>query len=193
MAALAAVNAVVAGVAQHLTRARQLSPISDVSCTFQAVGTTDFKKLDGRETTCSIFLYRITHNEHTRNLLPRTTRRVLTVNMHLLITVWADTPLREHLLLAWVMRELHQHPVLDRSVLAGNGQFANSDQVQFIPEELTLDDMSKLWQALVPPYRTSITYVARNVPIGFDEDEVFAPAAATRFELTDEMEQAEKA
>lgn len=181
MAAIAAVSAVVAGIAQHLTRARQLSPISDVSCTFLPVGTTDLKKLDGRETTCSIFLYRVTQNEHTR------TRAVLTLNLHLLITIWADTPLREHLLLAWVMRELYQHPVLDRSVLAGSGQFALADQVQLIPEELTLDDMTKLWQALVPPYRPSIAYVARNVPIGLDEDGAFAPVVASRFELTDEI------
>jgi hypothetical protein len=32
MAAIAAVSAVVAGIAQHPTRARQLSPISDLSC-----------------------------------------------------------------------------------------------------------------------------------------------------------------
>src|SRR5258706_264054 len=116
MAAITAINAVCAGLAQYLTRAHQLSSVQDISCTFQAVGTTEFKKLDGKETTCSIFLYRVTHNEHTRNLPRRPQARSLAINMHLLITIWADAPLKEHILLAWVMRELHRHPVFDRSL-----------------------------------------------------------------------------
>lgn len=192
MAAVAAIHAVVSGLAQHLTRAHQISPVQDVSCTFTPVGTSEFKKLDGKNTTCSIFVYRVSHNEHARNPRngPGPGRPPLAVNMHLLLTMWADSPLKELTVLAWVMRELHAFPVLDRSLLAASGGFSAAESVQLIPEELTLDDMTKLWQALTPPLRPSITYVARNVQIGPDAEEQFAPAIATRYRLADQLEDA---
>lgn len=191
MASVSALHAVVSGLAQHLTRAHQLSPIKDVSCAFTPVGTSEFKKLDGKNTTCSIFLYRVTQNEHARNPGWAPSRRPpLAVNLHLLLTVWADSPLKELTVLAWAMRELHAYPVLDRSLLAANGQFRDAESVQLIPEELTLDDMTKLWQALTPPLRPSVTFIARNVRIGPDSEEPAAPVIATRFDVGDEMEDA---
>ena len=105
-------------------------------------------------------------------------------------TVWSDTPLKEQQLLAWTMRELHQRPVLDRSVLGGAGAFTDADRIQLTPEELTLDDMSKLWTMLTPPYRPSLTYVARNVPIDLDAFDEYPPVVATRFGFTGAAEEA---
>ncbi len=189
MASVAAIHSVVSGLAQHLTRAHQLSPIKDMSCAFTPVGTSEFKKLDGKNTTCSIFLYRVTQNEHTRNPRPGASARPpLAINLHLLFTVWADSPLKELTVLGWVMRELHAYPVLDRSLLAASGQFRDAESVQLISEELSLDDMTKLWQALTPPLRPSFTFIARNVQIGPDTEEQFAPVIATRFDVSDELE-----
>lgn len=190
MATVSAIHALCSGLAQTLGRAHQISSIKDLSCVFSVVGTSDFKKLDGKDTTCSIFLYRVTHNEHMRNMTASAGQamRPLAVDMHLLFTFWADNPLKEQTLLAWVVRELHQRPVLDNSTLGASGQFDTGDRVQLIPEELSLDDMTKLWQALVPPYRPSVTYVARNVPIGLDGVEEFAPVVATRHRLGDRVE-----
>lgn len=187
MASLSAINAVCAGLAQYLSRAHQLSPIKDISCAFSAVGATELKKLDGKDTTCSIFLYRVSHNAHTRNQ-GASPRLPLALDLHLAFTVWADSALKEHTVLAWVMRELYRKPVLDRSILAASGGFAPPEVVQLLPEELSLDEMTKLWQLLNPPYRPSVGYVAHNVKIGPDEAEGFEPVVATRFSVTDEME-----
>jgi len=185
MASLIAVNAVCAGIARQLGLAHQLSPVKDTSCLFAVVGSKDLKDLSTKGTTCSIFLYRITHNEHTRS--PRSSPRgPLTVNLHLLFSMWADSPLKEHGILGWLMRELYDHPVLDRSTLGASGAFADGELVQLIPEELTLDDLSKLWQLLAQPYRLSATYVARNVRIGTQAD-AGAPVAATRFVVSDDV------
>ena len=186
MANLSAISAVCGGIAQQLGLAHQLSPIKDTSCVFSVVGSKDLKDLATRNTTCAIFLYRISHNEHTRNAVRPAASRPLAVNLHLMFSMWADSPLKEQTILAWVMRELYDHPILDRSVLGAGGEFTDGELVQLIPEELTLDDMSKLWQLLVPPYRLSAFYVARNVQIGtrFEAD---TPVVATRFGLTDEV------
>jgi hypothetical protein len=182
MAALSAIHAVTSGLAQHLTRAHQLSPIKDTSCAFTTSGTSELKKLDGQNTTCSLFLHRVSINEHLRNFTttadPR--RTPLSVNLHLLMTVWADSAQKEQLVFAWVVRELARLAVLDRSVLGAAAGFALADVVQLDVESVSLDDLSKLWQILAPPYRLSATFVARNVRIGFDDDEEFAPVVASR-------------
>lgn len=190
MSGVESVNDVTEALARHLSRAHQISPVRETSCAFQSVGTSDLRKLDGDKTVCALLVYRITHNEHTRNVpnAMRTLRTPLSLNVHFLVSVWAAHAQEEQLILPWVMRELHAHPVLDTAILRGPAGFRDADQIQLIPEELTLDDLTKLWQALVPPMRLSATYVARNVRIDMGPTEEAGPVAATRFSFTDEME-----
>lgn len=189
MATVSGLHALTSGLAQVLSRAYQLRPLAGTSCKFEPLGISDLKKLDGQDTKVTILLYRITHNEHQRNrppaMLPFGKPVPLTVNLHLLVTVWADGPLKEQGLLAWTMRELHQRPVLDRSVFADSGGFGAGDIVALAPEELTLDDLSKLWQVLVPPLRPSLGYVARNVMLDLDVQPDAEPVLVTRFTIDD--------
>ncbi|HTU67530.1 MAG TPA: DUF4255 domain-containing protein [Steroidobacteraceae bacterium] len=187
MAGLSAINAVTAGLAQYLTRAHQLSPIKSTSCTFTATGTSELRQLDGEDTTVSLFIYRVAPNEHTRNGIGRVDPRrpAMTVNLHGLLTVWADSAQKEQLVFAWVLRELARLALLDRGLLGAAANFDASDLVQVTIEDLSLDDVSKLWQMLAPPYRLSAGFVARNVRIDYDDDESFAPVVATRFGVAD--------
>jgi hypothetical protein len=191
MASISAVHALTSGLAQLLSRSYQLRPVAGLSCKFEPAGISDLKKLDGQDTKVTILLYRITHNEHLRNrppaTLPMGRPAPLTINAHLLITVWADAALKEQSLLAWTLRELHLHPVLDRSVFTDIGGFAAGDIVSLAPEELTLDDLSKLWQVLVPPLRPSLGYVARNVMLDLDTVPEVEPVAAVRLVLDDDV------
>ena len=191
MASVSALHALTSGLAQVLSRSYQLRPLAGVSCKFEPLGISDLKKLDGQDTKVTILLYRITHNEHQRNrpptMLPFGRPAPLTVNLHLLVTVWSDGPLKEQGLLAWTMRELHTRPVLDRSVFADSGGFGAADIVALMPEELTLDDLSKLWQVLVPPLRPSLGYVARNVMLDLDVQPDAEPVVATRFAMDDDV------
>ena len=41
----------------------------------------------------------------------------LSLDVHLLISLWTNSADDELAVLAWMMRELHQHPVLDASTL----------------------------------------------------------------------------
>lgn len=193
MASVSSIHALTSGLAQHLSRAYQLRPISSVTCKFEPVGISDFKKLDGQDTKLTLLLYRVTHNEHLRNRPPASLpfgRPVpLTVNLHLLATVWADSALKEQGLVAWTMRELHMRPVLDKSVFADSGGFGLGDTVSLSPEELSLDDMTKLWQVLVPPMRPSLCYVARNVMVDLELEPDHGPVVATRIEMHDPVDE----
>lgn len=190
MATVSAIHALTSGLAQHLSRAYQLRPLAGVSCKFEPLCVSDLKKLDGHDVKVTLLLYRITHNEHLRNRsradLPFNQPVPLTLNLHLLVTVWADTALKEQSLLAWAMRELHLRPVLDRSLFADSGGYAAGDLVSLTPDELTLDDLSKLWQVLVQPMRPSLGYVARNVKLDLESEPDNEPVLATRFVLDDD-------
>lgn len=192
MASVTGLYAITSGLAQVLSRAYQLHPINGITCKFEPLGISDLKKLDGTDAKVTLLLYRISHNEHLRNRPPATLplgRPVpLTVNLHLLISAWGDTALKEQGLLAWTMRELHQRPVLDRSVFADGSGFGAGDLVTLSPEELSLDDLSKLWQVLVPPLRPSLGYVARNVVLDLDPQPDAQPVVATRIALTDDAD-----
>ena len=189
MASVSSLHALTSGLAQYLTRAYQLRSINGVSCKFEPAGVSDIKKLDGQDVKLTLLLYRLTHNEHLRNRPPQTLPAgkpvPLTVDAHLLVTVWADTALKEQSLLVWAMRELHMRPVLDRSLFADIGAYGSADLVPLLPEELSLDDMTKLWQVLAPPMRPSLGYVARNVMVDLEPEPDRAPVLATRFEMHD--------
>jgi len=191
MATASGIHALTSGLSQVLSRSYQLRPFSGVSCKFEPLCITDMKKLDGQDCKVTILLYRVTHNEHLRNrppaALPFGKPVPLTVNLHLLFTVWADTALKEQSLLAWTLRELHTRPVLDRSMFADSGGFGTADIVSLSPEELTLDDLSKLWQVLAPPLRPSLGYVARNVMLDLELQPDAQPVVATRYEMDDDV------
>src|SRR5215510_14950444 len=80
------------------------------SCDFKLISTGELAKPENLETSVTLLLYRVTMNEHLRN----TPRRndlggeefPLSVDLHYLLTVWADTPLTELAILAWVMQQL---------------------------------------------------------------------------------------
>ena len=81
------------------------------------------------------------------------------------------------------MQQLYRTPVLDRSVLSASGGWAQSDVVQIIPAELSVDDMTRIWDALAPSYRLSVSYIARMIRIDADSEPDAAPVVAQRFAL----------
>lgn len=192
MATVSAIHAITSGIAQVLSRSYQLRPVTGLTCKFLPLGMSEFKKLDGQDSTVSILLYRVSLNEHMRNRPPATLPAgkpvPVTVNLHMLVTIWADSALKEQSLIAWALRELHMRPVMDKSVFADIGGFGTVDLVTMIPEELSLDDLSKLWQVLVPPLRPSLGYVARNVMIDIEATPDAEPVVATRFHLDSDVE-----
>ncbi len=112
------------------------------TCDFKLISSGELAKNDNLETSVTLFLYRVTMNEHLRN----TPRRddlggeqfPLSIDLHFLLTVWAGTPLVEQVILAWVMQQLSQRPLLDLSALSPEAEWSTSDYVQFIGHDAHL-------------------------------------------------------
>lgn len=149
-----------------------------VSSGEMADGTDDFN------TTVSLYLYRIIMNEHVRNTTTSRSLRdesvPLSVDLHFMLSVWANSAEAEHTICAWAMSQLHQHPIMDISSLTGEGGWSADDVVHIIPAELSNEDLMRIWDAVAPYYRLSVSYIARVVRIDGAESLGGEPVIATR-------------
>jgi hypothetical protein len=139
---------------------------------------------DERGPAVSLWLYRITPNEHLRNAPRRgdgmDARPPLYLDLHYLVTIWADNALAEHTLAAWVLERLHLNPLLDASTLSPEGGWGPGDQVQVLMDDLGNDELMRLWDAIDPSYRLSVPIVARVVRIDVEQQPAL-PVVGARF------------
>jgi Pvc16 N-terminal domain len=157
----------------------------DHPCLFDLISSGELVNPNQSDTRLTFFLHRLTTNEHLRNASRVNGRALvrapLTVDLHYLMTVWTDNALTEQLVLTWAMRQLHIHSALDISSLRPEGQWEPGDVINILPGEISNEDMMRIWDALNPPYRLSVSYVARPVRIDVDEITDARPVVATRF------------
>jgi hypothetical protein len=160
------------------------------SCEFRLLSSGELAGNDDFGTLVSLYLYRVTQSEHLRNVQRRNDSFdapvPLAIDLHYLLTVWADSPVAEHTILAWAMRQLHDRPVLNVASLSPEAAWTAADFVQIIPAELSNEDVMRIWDALDPAYRISVSYVARTVRIDPDQVPVGQPVVATRLSFTDQ-------
>jgi hypothetical protein len=155
-------------------------------CAFKLVSSADIATEDTTplDKTVSILLHRITSNEHERSITQlqdsRDKQPVLALDLHYMITYWGTSAEAEQVILTWTMQQLQSLPILDRSVLSASAAWDATETVQIIPADLSLEDILRIWDALGPKYRLSVSYVARIVRI----DRTAAPGppvVTTRF------------
>lgn len=144
-------------------------------------------------TKVHVYLYQVTPNAALRNFdLPTrdadgrfTGRPRAALNLHYLLTFYGnEAALEPSRMLGAVARDLHARPVLSAQAIQDVTQAAPLDrsdlssaieQVKFTPEQLSLEDFSRVWSVLVQtPHALSIAYQASVVLI----DAVEAGAAA---------------
>jgi hypothetical protein len=191
MANLFAIHSVSASLMTYLRNAYPEPLRSDHPCDFMVISSGEIEEPENFGTAVTLYLYRVTVDEHLRNLpahhRPHNPAHPVSLNLHYLLSIWADSALAEHTILAWVMSELNQHPVLDNANLSPEADWRPGDQVNIVPVELSTEDLMRIWDTLLPNYRLSVPYIARVVRI----DPVFRPESepvvATRF-IYDEKE-----
>lgn len=156
-------------------------------CDFRVVSSGELAEdSDDFNTTVTLYLYRTIINEHVRNVPSLQNSRdssvPLSLDLHLILSIWANSAAAEHTICAWVMRQLHQHPIMDVSSLTGEGGWAADDVVHIIPAELSNEDLMRIWDAIAPYYRLSVSYIARVVRIDSDPSDTGMPVVATRYQ-----------
>ncbi len=185
MANLLAIHSVGASLITYLRNSYPNELRAEHPCEFRLLSSGELAEPGDIGTALSLFLYRVTMNEHLRNTgrmdNPADANVPLAVDLHYLLTVWANNAHTEQVVLAWAMRQFHLHPVLDISSLSPEAAWSAGDIIHLIPAELSNEDVMRIWDALDPPYRLSISYIARVVRIDPDTTADAAPVVATQF------------
>ena len=132
-------------------------------------------EMSGARSGLSIWLYRVTRDDATLNrpperIGPTTLRRApLPVRLHYLISPITgadvdDATATEQVILGKALQVLHEHPQLSGADLTDDFQ-GTSAVITARFESLNVDELSRIWDALDRPYRTSISYEVTVVDI----------------------------
>lgn len=190
MANVLAIHSVGYSLAGYL---RQMYRASDLReqhpCTFRLISSGELADPTSIDTasasTLTLYLYRITVNEHLRNTprAPDGSRRALPLSLdaHYLMTVWTESAMAEHNILAWAMSQLEQEPTFGGTRLSAEAGWRPDELIQVVPEELSIENLMRIWDALEPGYRLSVGYVARVVRIEPAAGPEQRPVVATDF------------
>lgn len=196
MANFFAIHSVGASLITYLRNAYPEPLRTDYPCDFRLISSGEMADVGDMGTAVSLYLYRITIDEHLRTASvthkPLDRALPLSVDLHYLLSVWADSALVEHTIVAWVMSELDQHCVLDKATLSADGGWLDEDQIQIVPVELSNEDLMRIWDALAPNYRLSVSYKARVVRIDPQPIPTGKPVVAKRLEFSDEISMTEE-
>lgn len=151
---------------------------------FRLLASGELEAVNDAEPTLTVYLYRVTLNDHMRNGQRNgaaAAQLALWLDLHFMLTIWTNNALAEHSLLTWAMRQFHISPVLNASVLSPDGAWDAHDVVQIAPAELTNEELMRVWDRLKPSYRLSMPYVARVVRIDPEPTASQRPVVVTDF------------
>jgi hypothetical protein len=180
-----AIGSVAEAVARLLEQTWQPSLLNDISLQFSVYQGKDFSS--PMDAGVSVFVYQVGVNKTQRTLPPAQPfhRRPLPVDVHLLLTAWAQDASAEHDILGWALRVVDDNPLLSSGFLnaAVPGVFRADETVELVPAELTNEEVFHLWQVLPNSLQLSAPYVARVVRIESTlVDRPGPPVAVRQFE-----------
>lgn len=148
----------------------------------------------------TILLYRVDFNKTMRAAWSAAGnadgRGHLALDLHYLLTPWADNAEHQHMIMGRAMQALERTPVLAGPTLhapvlplpayAGEPRNAPTDAVQILLEEISTEALMRTFDSLPSDYRLSVPYVARVVRIDTAEAVVTPPVvdADIRFRVT---------
>ncbi|QTF94244.1 DUF4255 domain-containing protein [Halomonas sp. BM-2019] len=135
-----------------------------------------------------IYLHRITIDPHGRSRsFPRRGTDIggrqpeLPVNLHFLLIANARSATIEADLINWAMVALANESQLDVShVGATDADWGERELVTISPDEMSTEDLMRIWDVFETPYTLTVPYVARTVRLRLVPEHVEGPPVVTR-------------
>lgn len=122
-------------------------------------GEADFKKLN-------LFLYQVLENAFAKNQLWSSRSATdqqyppLAINLYYMLTPYAKDTLSAHQVLSHAIGILHDHAIVSGSQLGGTLPLV-VEQLAIVLCPMTLEELTRIWNALQSPYRLSVCYEVR--------------------------------
>lgn len=115
----------------------------------------------------SIFLYRVDFNKTMRAAWAGVTAHDgmphLPLDLHFLLTPWADNAEAEGAILGRAMQCLDANAILSGPLLHQSGEWEPNDAVQLLMDEISTEAVMRTFDSLAADYRISVPYLARVV------------------------------
>ena len=90
----------------------------------------------------------------------------LPLDLHYLLTAWADNAQHEHQIMGRAMQALETIGALSGPLLHPTGDWEPGEAVQLYLEDIGTDDLMRIYDALQANFRLSVPYIARVVVVG---------------------------
>jgi len=148
-------------------------PVSGKKTKAVLVRTTDFdpKAVASNigSPALSIFFYRVDFNKTMRAAWSAVSsqdgRARLPLDLHFLISPWAENADSESRILGRAMECLETTPVLSGPLLHPEGDWAPNETLQIVLEDISTEAVMRTFDSLPTDYRLSVPYVARVMRI----------------------------
>src|SRR6267143_1766633 len=172
MANLDSISATGKSIERMLTAAFSEAPVPVSGKTTKAflIRTEDFDQASSSiilRPALSIFLYRVDFNKTMRAAWSGVTYHDglphLPLDLHFLLTAWADNAESEHAILGRAMQCLDTNPILSGPLLHQSGEWATNEAVHLVMEEISTEAVMRTFDSLPSDYRISVPYIARVV------------------------------
>jgi Pvc16 N-terminal domain len=158
-----------------------------VNASIRLLGSSDIAEaLKGN--LLGIYLHRMTVDPHgrTRHFTPQGTQQggrfpELPVNLHFLMIANAISPTVEADLMAWAMLELANDSCIDSSYVHDiDEEWGEREALVIAPEEMSTEDLMRIWDVFESPYTSTVPYVARTVRMRLRQQRTVGPDVQTR-------------
>jgi len=115
----------------------------------------------------SIFLYRVDFNKTMRAAWSGVGyldgQAHLPLDLHFLLTPWAENAEDEHAILGRAVQCLDSTPILSGPLLHASGAWLANEAVNVVMDELSTEAVMRTFDSLPSDYRISVPYIARVV------------------------------
>ena len=137
--------------------------------------------LEGNDTVrLSIYLYRIVEDPYRKNSPPINDGRgqlekpPLTLDLYYLVTPLLGMPKDQQIVLGKTMQVLYDRSTLEGTDLVGS-MSTSGEKVRIVLNPVTLEETTRVWQALELSYRLSVCYILRIAMIASRLQQPFQP------------------
>lgn len=169
MATFPAIHGVLAALKDHFESRLEVLAGHVENPRVQILGSQDLRG-DPVGNTLGLYLHRISIDPYGRNrYIPpgrpgHPPRPELPVNLHLLLVGWCLSAAAEVTLVSWAMQEIGAALELDAAQLGAlDANWATADRLQMIPEEMSTEDLMRVWDSLPGDYRLSSPYLVKTL------------------------------
>jgi len=188
LASYTAVQGVMSAIVDMLQEALppELGSGSAVNASAQLIGSADLNNV-GSNSVLALYLYRISVDPTVAGgylrAKPGAGARTpeVSVMLHFLMIAIADSAVAEIGLLGWGFQQMAISPVIGADRLSAQGLVAlppgapaivwdDSDSVQVATEELTREELMRIWDTLPTKYRPTVPFVARGLRLTLTPD-----------------------